>query len=210
MLPVATKQAVKAMTPKDFGGLVRRLRNAKGLSLREVARRLGLSAGFYSHGELGDRDLRKPEYVDRLAAILGVDVGELREAAGLEPLDMKGLWFSKVGDIGTAFVNAPAGNERLRRLYRATGWLLLWTWSNALSAWNEGKPDDKAIAKLEEALKAAVAVVERRHWGVAPFAFMAEPKKSQGGLYASADAVLDQVYRLHQDEIERLLRYEPK
>lgn len=201
-------KAERDLSPKEFGRLIRRLRKARGLGLREVARQMRLSPGFYGHAELGERDLRKPEYVDTLAAILGADVADLRRAAGLESHDVEGMWFFEVQHIASTFLGAHArGTEK--RLYRALGWLLQWVWFNAQEAWDGGRLNEEGIAKLEAMVRAMVTIVERKHPGATSPMFQGEPKPGAEGLYAAADAVFAQVERLHEDQVERLLKYEP-
>ncbi len=62
---------------KSFGQFIREKRDEKDLSLRELARRAGVSAPFLSDIELGRR-FPSDEVLEKLGAILGATVDELR------------------------------------------------------------------------------------------------------------------------------------
>lgn len=77
----ADLEAVRA-----FGAYVRMLReNARGAGrgkpLRQLARETGIAPSVLSRGERGLQDLRRPEYIDRLAPHLGVRPSVLRRVA---------------------------------------------------------------------------------------------------------------------------------
>ncbi len=65
----------------DFAKRLSRLREARGLSQREIARRLGIAQSSYANWERFNVAL-KPEQLIRLAEILKVDVAELFTARG--------------------------------------------------------------------------------------------------------------------------------
>jgi len=71
---------------KAFGQIIRQLREARGLSLREVASRTGISHPTWSRGERGTIDLRNWNYVVSLAMALDVPLDDLTRRAGLKPL----------------------------------------------------------------------------------------------------------------------------
>lgn len=62
---------------KTLGQYIRELREKKDLSLREFAKRLGLSAPFVSDIELGRR-FPSDEAFEKMAEVLGVSLEDLR------------------------------------------------------------------------------------------------------------------------------------
>ncbi len=70
---------------KPLGEYVRELRERKDLSVRELAKRLGLSAPFVSDVELGRRH-PSDEVVSRLARELDTTVAELRRHDARAPI----------------------------------------------------------------------------------------------------------------------------
>jgi len=77
---------------KTLGQRVRELREAQDLSLREFAKKLGgLSAAFLSDVELGRR-FPSEEVLVKMAAVLGVNVDELKKCDTRAPMeDLKRL-----------------------------------------------------------------------------------------------------------------------
>lgn len=73
----------------QFGQQVRRLRQARGLSLRRVARSLGVSPTYLSKVERGELPPLTEERLVALADILDQDLGELLQVAGRVPLDVQ-------------------------------------------------------------------------------------------------------------------------
>ena len=71
------------MTPHDltFGDLLRSLRIASGVGLRELARLLGKSAGYLSDVELNNVPPPSEEIIIDIAKILDVDRKQLLQAA---------------------------------------------------------------------------------------------------------------------------------
>jgi transcriptional regulator with XRE-family HTH domain len=67
-----------------FGALIRRLRGARGLAVRDVARATGIAHATWSRGERGLLDLRRWDYVIPLANALGLPLKEMAKAAGVE------------------------------------------------------------------------------------------------------------------------------
>lgn len=64
-----------------FGQLLRAGRKARGLTLLDAAARLGISSGYLSDVETGNRLPFDDARVERLADLLGLDVRELAAAA---------------------------------------------------------------------------------------------------------------------------------
>ena|SRR6266567_8211488 len=64
------------MNTLSFGEKIRKLRDDRDLSLREVADKIGVSAAFLSDVELGRR-FPSPDTLTRLAKELGVSADEL-------------------------------------------------------------------------------------------------------------------------------------
>src|SRR5262249_4636740 len=87
---------------KSFGQRIRELRDAKDLSLRELARRLEVSAPFLSDVELGRRhpsDL----VLEEMARVLGTTVQDLREYDSRAPVDELKRLSSEDPAFGFAF-----------------------------------------------------------------------------------------------------------
>ncbi len=61
---------------ETFGGIIRQLREAKGLLIREVASELGIDTALLSKVERGGRIIRK-DYIKSLANILEADENQL-------------------------------------------------------------------------------------------------------------------------------------
>lgn len=61
----------------SFGRTVREQRNAKGIGLIEFAERLGISAAYLSRIEREHENPPRDELIERIAAILGIDLDEL-------------------------------------------------------------------------------------------------------------------------------------
>ena len=64
-----------------LGGFVRKLREAAGLTVRGLARASGVDATGISRLERGEYESPEPRTLARLAAALGVDVGDLYRMA---------------------------------------------------------------------------------------------------------------------------------
>lgn len=70
----------------DFGKHLKRLRESKGYSLRQLSYKSGVSFGQISKIEQGTRGTPKPETIEKLAKGLGVSYDYLMELAGyIEP-----------------------------------------------------------------------------------------------------------------------------
>lgn len=66
-----------------IGGLVKRRRNAKGLTQTELGRRTGLTQNYISKLETGVVDLPQRGTLDLLAGALDTPIGEFYRAAGV-------------------------------------------------------------------------------------------------------------------------------
>ena len=85
-----------------FGDNLRMLREEKGISQAELARRIGVSWSVISNYEAGKRSQISKPYISAIANALGVDESELI-AGTITPVDL--------GDgIPTAFCNPPLGD----------------------------------------------------------------------------------------------------
>lgn len=73
-----------AARPVSFGGQVRSRRQRAGLSLSDLAERMGCAKGYLSEVENGRRNAPGEEMVRRFEESLGVMDGALARAAGLE------------------------------------------------------------------------------------------------------------------------------
>jgi transcriptional regulator with XRE-family HTH domain len=74
---------------ETLGAFIRKVREAKDISLREFARRLNVSAAFISDIELGRR-YPSDEMLAKIALELDVEVGELKRLDTRAPVeDMK-------------------------------------------------------------------------------------------------------------------------
>ena len=189
---------------RAFGAHLRRLRERKGISLREAARRLLLSPGLVSKAERGLVDVRKPGYVDRFAAVLGVDVNDLRREAGLMTLEWQEVW-SHVQDLGGDLLGLRVKDKRDQRLFKVLGFILFAESAVASTAKEPGVTGDVALAELEEILRLVVLVAERRHGGGAYQAATRTKDPATLALFAAVDSSLDQLYKVVGHEVEELL-----
>ena len=71
------------MNPKEYGEYLRKLRQTAGLTQEEVERRLGSSGGYLSAVENGRKGIPRPTTLEKLAAIYGVPIQQLLQAAGV-------------------------------------------------------------------------------------------------------------------------------
>lgn len=71
----------------EFGEQLKKLRESRGYSLRQLAMRSGVSFGQISKIENGTRGVPKPDTIEKLAKGLGVDYDYLMELAGYIPDD---------------------------------------------------------------------------------------------------------------------------
>ena len=69
------------MGAEDVGGFLKELRKASGLSIREAARRSGVSNPYLSQIETGQRH-PGPRVLQRLAPVYGANLHDLLERAG--------------------------------------------------------------------------------------------------------------------------------
>jgi transcriptional regulator with XRE-family HTH domain len=73
----------------SFGRTVREQRNAKGIGLNEFAERLGISPAYLSRIEREHENPPRDELIERIAAILGIDLDELFVKADRLPPDLR-------------------------------------------------------------------------------------------------------------------------
>lgn len=66
----------------EFGKLLKELRIKKGLAMRELARRSGVSQAYISQIEKGERGVPKPDVIFKLAPHLDISYSKLMNAAG--------------------------------------------------------------------------------------------------------------------------------
>jgi transcriptional regulator with XRE-family HTH domain len=75
------------MTRAQLGDTIRSAREAKGLSLREAARRIGIDPGYYTNIESGRYALGK--YAAPVAKLYGLRAGELEALAAPSLPDLR-------------------------------------------------------------------------------------------------------------------------
>ena len=73
----------------SFGLSVRTKRMSEGIGLIEFAKRLGLSAAYWSRVELEREHPPRDVYIEKTAAILGIRLDDLYVEAGRLPPDMR-------------------------------------------------------------------------------------------------------------------------
>jgi len=84
----------------DFAENLKRIRNEKGLSQSELARRIGVSRSVISNYEAGLRSQISKPYITALASALGVSERDLIGIGDLVPVDLD-------DGIPTWFYNPP-------------------------------------------------------------------------------------------------------
>jgi transcriptional regulator with XRE-family HTH domain len=67
------------MSPKKLSRMIQQLREAKGMTQRDLATRVGVTPGYIAQLELGQKKNPSVPVLRRLARALGVPVGELLE-----------------------------------------------------------------------------------------------------------------------------------
>ena len=76
--------------PETFGERVRRIRQERGMGLRDTARRVGVSATFLSRIETGaEQATPREDVIRKLAEALGDDFDHLMQLAGRIPSEVK-------------------------------------------------------------------------------------------------------------------------
>ncbi|WP_082517157.1 helix-turn-helix domain-containing protein [Brevibacillus sp. Leaf182] len=66
----------------EFGKYIKQLRDIRGLSVRELSRRSGVSVAHISQLESGQRGIPKPDTIKKLADGLSCDYDEIMKIAG--------------------------------------------------------------------------------------------------------------------------------
>jgi transcriptional regulator with XRE-family HTH domain len=79
---------MRKKSPPQFGQALRKMRGAKGFSLRRFAEEVGVSPTYLSQVEQGKVDPPTAERVRRMAEILGEDADQLTALAGRVPADL--------------------------------------------------------------------------------------------------------------------------
>jgi len=105
---------------QGFGVLVRRERVAKGIGLREMAKKIGVSPTYLSKIERGDFDPPKEDKVRKIAEIIGRDPDELLGLAGRVASDLTAIIRQRPREMAD-FLRAAKGltADDLARLARA-------------------------------------------------------------------------------------------
>lgn len=78
----SSKGKKEAQRAQALGALVRKLRRERGYTLSELAQRIPMSASNLSRLELGTQGPPADEAIERIAAALEADPGDLLKAAG--------------------------------------------------------------------------------------------------------------------------------
>jgi len=101
----------------SFGGTVRRLREARKISLRKFAQRVGMSPTYLSKIERSDFKPPNEEKVKAIAKALGQDTDELLALAGRVSSDLKDIIQRRPRRMA-AFLRTVNGlsDEAVRRL----------------------------------------------------------------------------------------------
>jgi transcriptional regulator with XRE-family HTH domain len=190
----------------DFGRTLRRMREKKNISLRRAAKLMSVSPALLSKAERGLADFRKPGHVSRAAGALDADVNELRRLAGLESLDLVDVW-QQIASLGSDLIGARLKDPRDQRISRLFGYILLMAGFAAAESKEPGEKASRSEAELEEIFRLVVLVANRRHDGT--WAGWAKPRdEGTKALHAAVDTTLDQLYKVHADDIEKLLKTE--
>jgi len=77
----------------NFGTLIRRLREEKGVSMRELAKSIGVTYGYIGNIERGEESARE-DRIQSLAAALDYDPDELLAVAGKIAPDIVKIYLS--------------------------------------------------------------------------------------------------------------------
>ncbi|WP_217587022.1 helix-turn-helix domain-containing protein [Lentibacillus saliphilus] len=70
------------MDPKEFGAILKKLRNNKGLTLTELGNKIGYSNPYLSQIETGKKGIPQPELLHKIASALEIDHTYLMFLAG--------------------------------------------------------------------------------------------------------------------------------
>lgn len=92
--------SMKKISP--FGEEIKRIRKSKGISIRSLSERSGVSHSYISQIENGNRDTPQPELIKKIAAGLGVDYFALMRIAGFMTPDKK-----ESDDISELLITLP-------------------------------------------------------------------------------------------------------
>lgn len=98
--------------PREFGGLLRRLRQEQGLTLQEVAQRVGSYKGYIWEIERGRVNPPSPKFIRKFASLFRYDQNEMLRVAYLDkaPLSIRTQLKRAVRAGSTAAVTIPLLN----------------------------------------------------------------------------------------------------
>jgi transcriptional regulator with XRE-family HTH domain len=102
-------------TIRTLGQAIRHLREAQDLSLRSLARKVGVSAPFLSDLE---RDRRSTERLEEIASALGVTLDDLEDFDTRIPPDLK-LWIESMPGIAKLLKEMKASGRTVTELRQA-------------------------------------------------------------------------------------------
>jgi transcriptional regulator with XRE-family HTH domain len=104
----------------SFGAMVRREREAKGIGLREMAKKIGVSPTYQSKFERDEFSPPAEDKVRKIAAIIGRDPDELLALAGRVAADLTDIIRQRPREMAD-FLRAAKGltADELARLARA-------------------------------------------------------------------------------------------
>ncbi len=186
---------------EEFGKLIRRLREKSRISLRKAARALGVSPAFLSKAERGQRDLRKPEYVNSLATLLNQDVSGLRERAGLGAFTLE-TGFHELIDVAAKFKGmAERKGKDVDTIYNMAS-VALWTLVGVL------RPAlaEKDTKPLADTLRVLTTTVHRWYPAADMYGFYKKPlHPAEKALGTLIDTALWELYTLRRSAFERKL-----
>ncbi|MFJ8071791.1 helix-turn-helix domain-containing protein [Peribacillus sp. NPDC096447] len=96
------KVGVKMKKVSAFGEEIKRIRKSRGLSIRVLSEKSGVSHSYISQIENGNRDTPQPELIKKIATGLGVDYFALMRIAGFMTPDRK-----ESDDISELLITLP-------------------------------------------------------------------------------------------------------
>jgi transcriptional regulator with XRE-family HTH domain len=70
--------------PETLGGYLRHVREAAGMSIRQLAQQAGINHVYLGRIENGERSKPAPDVLQRLADALGMDAAKLLERSGIK------------------------------------------------------------------------------------------------------------------------------
>ncbi|MFH0703205.1 MAG: helix-turn-helix transcriptional regulator [bacterium] len=91
------------MNNKFFGEYIKKLRENRGLSLREVEKKVGVSYAYISQVEKGERNIPSLKILEKLAEAYGVSISSLNKVAG-ESFEEKEIEVDKIENPNLKFL----------------------------------------------------------------------------------------------------------